>query len=126
LFGGNYINKKGAYMKELTKADLESFKKVMGLLPELSDGSSITLKEFVEEDEKYVESNFSEKYLTSVKLTYKHLLRYFSPARKLNTITVKDAELFIRSLKKRAPSGYLVYARNLRAAFNRAINWGYL
>ena len=113
-------------LKAITQADLESFRKVMALIPGTVTETSMTLLTLRKEDEEYVQYNYGEKYLSSIKLTYNHLLKYFSPARTINTITVKDAELFIRSIRKNAPSGYWVYLRNIRAGFNRAISWGYL
>lgn len=113
-------------LQEITQADLESFRKVISMVPGITFEPTITLQAFVKEYEEYVKYNSGEKYLTSVVLSNKHLLKSFSPARAINTITLKDAELFIRSLKKNAPSGYMVYLRNIRAGFNRAITWGYL
>lgn len=95
-------------------------------MPSITIEPTVILQALIKENEEYVKYNSSEKYLGSVVLSNKHLLKFFSPARAINTITVKDAELFIRSLKKSAPSGYMVYLRNIRAAFNRAISWGYL
>lgn len=113
-------------LESITQGDLEAFRKVMRMLPGVSSEPSVTLQTFVKEDEEYVKFNLGDKYLTSIKLTYKHLLKYFSPARMINTVTIKDAEMFVRSIKKNAPSGYQVYLRNIRAGFNRANTWGYL
>lgn len=113
-------------MQQITAADLESFRKIISLLPGIVTGPSVSLQTFVKEDSEYVKYNYGDKYYSSVALTYKHLLKFFSPAREISTITIKDADMFIRSLKKSVPAGYAVYLRNLKASFNRAIRFGYL
>jgi len=41
----------------------------------------------------------------------------------INQLTNKDAEDFKLFLMKKAPSGYKVYLRNIKAAFNKATDW---
>lgn len=113
-------------VQQITPADLESFRKIISLLPGIVTGPSVSLQTFVKEDSEYVKYNFGDKYYSSVALTHKHILKYFSPARDISTITIKDAEMFIRSLRNRAPAGFRVYLRNMAASFNRAIRFGYL
>jgi len=86
----------------------------------------ITLQEFAGEYLSFVERNRAEKTFEGVKLVCKHLLKYFPPIRKINTITLKDAEGFLDSLKRSAPKGVYNYYRTLRAMWNKGIMWNYL
>jgi len=56
----------------------------------------------------------------------KHLAAYFGNQRALHSIGLRDAELFISHLQQKAKKGYRVYYRTLKAAFNKAVDWGYL
>ena len=73
-----------------------------------------------------VKSNRAEKTYEGVALVSKKLLAYFSPVRTIDTITLKDAEDFLDSLKKTAPKAVYNYHRVLRAMFNKAVQWNYL
>ena len=88
--------------------------------------NSISVEQFREEYEKFIERNRSKAYLSSVGLSFDHLLKYFSPARMVNSISFKDAEAFMSDLLKRCPKGCYVYYRTLKAAFNKGIEWNYL
>jgi integrase/recombinase XerD len=86
----------------------------------------ISLKDFVDEYIAFVERNRADKTYEGVKLVCKHLLRYFSPIRKVDTIKLKDAEGLMESLKGNAPKGIYNYQRALRAMWNKGIQWNYL
>ncbi|MCH8942238.1 MAG: site-specific integrase [Bacteroidetes bacterium] len=85
--------------------------------------NSLTLYKFRLEYEAYIKNTFSPKYLKSVKLSLKHLTDYFGEDWKITTIGVKDAEDFKLYIKERAPKGFVVYLRTLKAAFNMAVDW---
>jgi len=68
----------------------------------------------------------SEAYVSSVKLSMKHMIKYFGPQMELGKIGVKELDGFLGYLMKGAPKGYRVYYRTLKAVFNVAINWGYI
>jgi len=87
---------------------------------------AIALQNFVNEYLAYVERNRAVKTLEGVRLVCKYLLSYFSPLRSIETITIKDAECFLDSLKKSAPKGVYNYQRVLKAMWNKAIEWNYL
>lgn len=87
---------------------------------------NITLKGFTEEKLVYAEQNKAPKTYEGEKLVAKHLLKFFSPIRELNTIEVKDAEKFLIHLKKNAPLGVYNYHRTLKAMFNKGVEWNYL
>lgn len=77
----------------------------------------------------YVEklkSSSSDSYAKSVELTLKYLMDYFGEERSISEINVEDADKFIAKLRTHAPDGYRVYYRNLKAAFNVAVEWEYI
>ncbi|MBI9071405.1 MAG: tyrosine-type recombinase/integrase [Melioribacteraceae bacterium] len=85
-----------------------------------------TLESFCTEYENYIEGECSQKYYKSVKLSMNALRKYFSDDIDINELTVKMIEDFIINLKINAPKGYRVYYRNLKAAFNKALDWDYI
>jgi len=88
--------------------------------------TAVKLQTFVDEYIAFVEGNRAPKTVEGVRLVCKHLLRYFSPIRKIDTIKLKDAECFLDSLKKNAPKAIHNYLHVLRAMWNKAIEWNYL
>lgn len=88
--------------------------------------SSVTLIEFTEQIISYTENNRAKKTCEGVKLVCKKLLNYFPPNRRLDTIQLKDVELFLDSMKKTSPIAIYNYHRVLRAIWNRAKLWNYL
>ena len=109
----------------MQKKDLEKFAEA--IIAKL--GSSVktkTLEEICNEYKAYVKKNRAEKTYEGVALVSKKLLAYFSPVRTIDTITLKDAEDFLDSLKKTAPKAVYNYHRVLRAMWNKAVQWNYL
>lgn len=90
----------------------------------LSNGTNIY--KFNQEYEKYIKITFSSKYLCSVNISFKHLIQFFGEKKNLDEITVKEIEEFKYYLMNRAPKGFVVYMRTLKAAFNIAIEWRYI
>ena len=88
--------------------------------------NSLTIFGFKTEYENYIKMNFSDSYLKSIKLSLNHLMKFFGDEKILSDITIKDAESFKSFVIQNAPKGYRVYFRNLKAAFNRAVDWEYL
>jgi len=88
--------------------------------------TSPTLFKFVEEYKKYIDSFHSQKYLKSVLVSLKHLLNYFGEETHLQQLTVHRVEEFVSHISNEASKGYLVYLRNLKACFNRAVLWKYI
>lgn len=110
----------------IIRAELKPLADLAKIIPGAYPVVGKTSKDFAIEYEKFIECNHSEKYLISVKLTFKHFLKFFSPVRILNTITLKEIEAFITWLRKSAPKGFVVYFRTLKAAFSKASDWGYI
>lgn len=86
----------------------------------------ITLLEFHNEIISYSEYHHAIKYTISIKIAFNHLMKFYSPGRDIITITRHDAEKFVMHFKQKVPEGYRNYFRNLRAAFNKGIEWEYL
>ncbi|MCH7826599.1 MAG: site-specific integrase [Bacteroidetes bacterium] len=111
---------------------LEDISKLVSMLTDIKKEktnvltNSLTLYKFRLEYETYIKNTFSPKYLKSVKLSLKHLIDYFGEDGKITTIGVKDAEDFKLYIKDRAPKGYVVYLRTLKASFHIAEEWGFI
>jgi integrase len=86
-------------------------------------GESINIENFTEEYLQYIDNNFSQSYLKSARLSFTHLNRFYDKREPLNEFSVKDAEGFKNYLRSTAPLGYKVYLRNMKAAFNKAVDW---
>ncbi len=86
----------------------------------------VTIKTFLDEYESFVLRNKSVKTLQGVKLVSKKLLMYYSPDRIMNSISLKDLEMFLDIQKRTAPKGVYVYLRVLKAMFNKAKEWNYV
>lgn len=116
------------FLNNISIEDIEKIKAIKALLGEgqVATSSSISIKQFAEEYSAFIKTNLSISYWVSVELAFKHLLKFFSGATALNVIKLKEIEKFIDYLKKDAPQGYRVYYRTLKAAFNKAIDWGYI
>jgi integrase/recombinase XerD len=85
----------------------------------------IFLYDFIKEYEKYVLQTKSKKYLESVKLSFRKL-KEFLPNKNIKEIKVKEIEKFLLKTHDRSISSAHLYYKTLKAAFNKAIFWGYL
>ncbi len=88
--------------------------------------SSPTLYKFKGEYVKYIKNTFSIKYLSSVEISFEHLIKFFGEGKTLLEINPKAVEDFKQYVMNLAPKGYSVYLRTLRAAFNIAITWEFV
>jgi len=118
-------------IETLKNINQEKLDKVLQIAAILGDSPiagyrSIMLEQFINEYTDYVKVNRAPKTLEGVKLIGKHLLKYFSPSREVNTILLRDCECFLDSLRKDAPKGVYNYLRALRAMWNKGIKWNYL
>lgn len=112
-------------LNKLSVDDVEKLKILFSI--NASDSKNvITLRVFFEEYLDLIRKTRTENYYKSVKLVLKHLSDYFGIQRPIGSISFKDVELFITELQKKAPNGYRVYYRTLKAAFNKALDWEYI
>jgi integrase len=114
---------------DISESDISTLEKLLTFLKEKKvplKNAELDLNKFSAEYFNYIQTTFSPKYLKSVKLTYKHLIDFFSGGKILSEINNRDAENFKQHLMKNAPDGFRIYIRNLRASFNCAIEWEYI
>ena len=116
------------FIKNITPEEIEKYKMLASIFGNNSTArlEQITLQTLVNESIAFAERNRAPKTCEGLKLVCKHLLRYFSPLRNVETIQLKDAECFLDSLKKNAPKGIYNYRRVLRAMWNKAKDWNYV
>jgi site-specific recombinase XerD len=112
-------------LNNLNIAEIEQLRGLLGLLSH-TGGSGVTLGTFVEEYLKFIRLNRSESYYANHQISFSHLVEYFKAQRMMSMISFKDAEMFMTHLQKKVVKGYRVYYRNLKAAFNKAVEWGYI
>lgn len=90
-----------------------------------SKAKFISLTDFKEEYCNYIEKNHSKSYLADVKCTFDALIKSIDnlPLSKLNT---RLLEKFLLDSFNITKYGAKHHYNNLRAAFNKAVFWGYL
>ena len=74
---------------------------------------------------KSIENTHSKHSIESVKLAFNQLTKFTNNV-DLDKITAKVAEDFFNHTWKRSKYAAMLYLRNLRAAFNKFVRWGYL
>lgn len=106
--------------------DMEKFKIFNSIMQQSQQKAVITLRVFFDEHCHIIKETRSNAYYKSVVLTSKHFMDYFGPQRAIQTIGLKEIENFVSYLQKKVIKGYPVYYRTLKAAFNKALDWGYI
>ena len=131
----------------LGKLSVEDIEKLRALISfgkeSISNSEGVTLGAFAREYESFIKQTRSASYYNSVVLSFNHLDKFFSqrdckPGNQkiIHSITLKEIENFVAYLqqkvkpglllKGRTGEGYRVYVRTLKAAFNKAVEWGYV
>lgn len=105
---------------------IEALPELLQSMPNAQVKEIITLRVFAEEYCNLIKQNRSKSYSTSVVLSLKHLTDYFGIHKSIQSIGLKDVENFLTYLQRKVLKGYRVYFRTLKAAFNKAIDWGYI
>ena len=113
-------------LKKLSVEDVEKLKALMSIIPEATSKEIVTLRVFAEEYRILIQNNRSVSYLHSVNIALNYFLEFSGPQTPINSISLKEIESFVMSLKKKVKKGYVVYYRNLKSAFNKAKDWGYV
>jgi len=85
----------------------------------------ISLKKFKEEYMKFMSRTHSQKYLSSINLSFNQLIRFTGEV-SLKQITPKVTQTFISQTYMRTKSGAELYRRTLKASFTRAMEWEYI
>ena len=109
---------------------IEMFVSIMPKIAEAYQNPSpqqiVTLRVFIDEYIYLIKHNRSASYAESVQLSFNHLTAFFDLQRTLCSIQQKDIENFLIYLQQKVKKGYVVYFRNLKAAFNKAREWKYV
>lgn len=116
----------GETLENFSEANLEKLTGLFSALLATEQKEVVTLRVFCEEYRTLIKQNRSAAYYKSTIVALKHLTDHFGSQRSINSITLKDSETFIATLQQKASRGYRVYYRTLKAAFNKAIDWGYI
>lgn len=114
------------FVDTLTHQQMQQFYTLMQQVnetPTFKNNNIFSIKEFKDDYIKYIENTFSQKYKSSVQTTFNHLIKHFGDTFPITDISIREAESFKVYLLKNSPKGVLVYLRNLKAAFNRAVEW---
>ncbi len=94
-------------------------------LPEEPKEHGYTIEDFEQRYEQHVASMFSKSYLEIVRWSIKMMKRDIQ-AKYMNEISFNLAERFIVRTYSKAPYAASQYLRTLKAAFTRAMEWGYI
>lgn len=113
-------------IKNVNQEDIEKLRLLMLGSDSYSNMPNIKIEDFFVEYIKHVSATKSKSYARSVKISFDHFCAYFPQQRILNTIKLKEIEDFTIHLQNKVSKGYVVYFRNLKAAFNKAVSWGYV
>ena len=120
-------------LKNISSKDLDKLRLLLSIIPGCEPKEVVTLRVFIEEYKNIIRNNRSSSYLRSVNFALKYLVDYFSltdrrPAlqKSIASIELRDVENFLIYLKQKVIKGYVVYYRDLKAAFNKARDWGYV
>jgi len=120
-------------LNKISIEDIEKLQLIMSLVPamkidkpESESKDIVTLRVFMEEYKVLVQKNRSTSYYRSVTIALNYLSEYFKSQRAMNEITLHELESFLIYLQQKVKKGYVVYYRNLKAAFNKANDWGYV
>ena len=113
-------------LSKLSLEDVEKLRLLMSLMANADEKVVITLRVFGDEYFNLIKQNRSAAYYTSVKNSFAHLFDFFHSQVSIKSIGLKETENFITHLQRKVPKGYRVYVRTLKAAFNKAVEWGYI
>ena len=113
-------------LNKFSVEDIEKLRFLMSFVSEAKTKEMIFLETFANEYKKFIKQNRSAAYHTSVDNSFTHLIDFFKPQRIIQSIGLKETEEFISDLQTKVKKGYRVYVRTLKAAFNKAVEWGYV
>jgi len=114
------------FLKNISQKDLEKLRVLLSIIPGNEPKEIVTLRVFRDEYLNFILNNKSKSYYISVKLAFKHLTAFFGAQFPIHNLQQKDLENFLIHLQQKVKKGYVVYYRNLKAAFNKAKEWNYV
>ena len=113
-------------LKNISMEDLEKLKMLLSIIPGNEQKEIVTLRVFKDEYLNLVKNNRSISYYNSVNLAFNYLVDFFGIQHSIQTLQQKNIESFLIHLQHNVTKGYVVYFRNLKAAFNKAKEWDYV
>lgn len=113
-------------LSNISLEEMEKFKILFSMMPQVEQKEVVTLRVFAEEYSRLIKENRSFAYHKSVVLSLKHLTDHFGSQKAIHSIGLKEVEDFVSHLQRKVFKGNRVYYRTLKAAFNKAVDWGYL
>lgn len=113
-------------LKNISVNDLEKLKLLLSIIPGHERKEVVTLRVFRDEYLNLIKNSRSKSYYISVNISFDHLTDFLSNQFSINSIQAKDIENFLIHIQKKVKKGYRVYYRTLKAAFNKAVEWGYV
>ena len=109
-----------------TKSKSEALKFLRNFDSSLSNEKiHLKISRFRDEYIKYVINNRSPKYIKSIKLSFRQLLRY-SKDIPLEDLDARLLDQFVSKKFSTSPAAALLYFRTLKAALSKAVVWGYI
>ena len=85
----------------------------------------LNISRFRDEYLRYVNNNKSKKYIKSIVLSYRQLLRYCKDI-PLQDLNARLLDQFISQRFSNSPATAVLYFRTLKAALSKAVVWGYI
>ncbi|MCF8239758.1 MAG: tyrosine-type recombinase/integrase [Melioribacteraceae bacterium] len=113
-------------LDKLSLDDVQKLKMLFSISQDSPGKPLVTLRVFRDEYEVMIENNRSANYCKSVRIAMKHLCDFFGLQKPIGSISLKDMEDFMMHLQRHVKKGYRVYYRTLKAAFTKAVEWGYI
>lgn len=113
-------------LKNISAADIEKLRMLLSIIPGKEPKEVVTLRVFKDEYSTLIKNSRSKAYYNSVNIALNHLIDFFGIQHSINAIQLKDVEDFLTHLQQKVKKGHVVYYRNLKAAFNKAKDWGYI
>ena len=109
-----------------TKSKSEAFKFLRNFDPGLPNEKDVLrISRFRDEYLRYVNNNKSKKYIKSIGLSFRQLLRYCKDI-PLQDLNAKSLDQFISQRVSNSPAAAVLYFRTLKAALSKAVVWGYI
>lgn len=113
-------------LKSFSVDEIEKLKILLPLFNESQQKEIVTLRLFADEYCSFIKQNRSKAYHVSVMSSFKHLIEFFGVQKSIREIGLKETENFCSYLQQKVHKGFYVYYRTLKAAFNKALEWGYV
>lgn len=113
-------------LKNISDDDLEKLRMLLSIIPGNEQKNTVTLRVFTNEYSNMIKQNRSKAYSVSVNSSFKHLTEFFGSGKTIHSIGLKEVEKFVLYLQRKVKKGFRVYYRTIKAAFNKAKEWGYV